>query len=99
MKIPYVVSTNTRNAYATAPLLHASVGETGRKLVPENFEWDDGFTPAPLTFYAALTLSRIFHRINPLRRILQKDIDILMDLYPATIPLKFSVRYIKVKFV
>ncbi|CAH4031272.1 dynein regulatory complex subunit 5 [Pieris brassicae] len=95
MKIPYVVSSNTRNAYATAPLLHTSLGESGRKLVPEDFEWDDGFTPAPLTFYAALALSRIFHRINPLHRILQKDIDILMDLYPATIPLKFSVRYIK----
>ncbi|CAK1540146.1 unnamed protein product [Leptosia nina] len=95
MKIPYVVSTNTRWAYNTAPLMHASLGETGRKLVPEDFEWDDDYTPAPLTLYAALALSRIFHRINPLHKILQKDVDILMDLFPATIPLKFSVRFIK----
>ncbi|CAG4954578.1 unnamed protein product [Colias eurytheme] len=95
MKIPYVVSLNAREAYTTAPFMKASAGEAGRKIIAEDFEWDDNFSPAPLTYYAALELSRIFHRINPLKKILQKDVDILMDLYPATIPLKYSVIHIK----
>ncbi|XP_028178253.1 dynein regulatory complex subunit 5 [Ostrinia nubilalis] len=95
MKIPYVVSKNTREAYATAPLMKTSVSEVDRKIVAENFEWDDDLTPAPLTYFAALALSRVFHRINPLKRILQKDVDMLMDLYPADIPLKSCVPHIK----
>ncbi|XP_072941056.1 dynein regulatory complex subunit 5-like [Epargyreus clarus] len=95
MKIPYVVSLNTRAAYATSPFMIASAGEAPRKIVAEDFEWDDNFMPAPLTYFAALALSRIFHRINPLHRILQKDVDMLMDLYPADIPLKYSVPCIK----
>ncbi|KAM3967527.1 dynein regulatory complex subunit 5 [Aphomia sociella] len=95
MKIPYLVSLSTREAYATSAVMKNSVAEAPRKIVAEDFEWDDEITPAPLTYYAALALSRIFHRINPLRKILQKDVDVLMDLYPADIPLKYSVRYIK----
>ncbi|XP_047529880.1 dynein regulatory complex subunit 5 [Vanessa atalanta] len=95
MKIPYVVSSNTRKAYSTSELMKASPGEASRKINAEDFEWDDELTPAPLTYFAALALSRIFHRLNPLRKILQKDIDMLMDLYPADIPLKFSVPCIK----
>ncbi|CAH0727438.1 unnamed protein product, partial [Brenthis ino] len=95
MKIPYVVSPNTREAYRTAPIMVASTGEAPRKIVAEDFEWDDNLTPAPLTYFAALSLSRVFHKINPLQKILQKDINMLMDLYPADIPLKFSVPYIK----
>lgn len=99
MKIPYLVSTNTRQAYTTSNIMKASLGETTRKIVSEDFEWDDGFTPAPLTYFAALALSKVFHRINPLHKILQKDVDMLMDLYPADIPLKFSVPYIRVRMV
>ncbi|XP_068626983.1 uncharacterized protein [Battus philenor] len=95
MKIPYVVSTNTRNAYRTSQFMQESTGEATRKIVAENFEWDDNFSPAPLTYHAALSLSKIFHRINPLNVILRKDRDILMDLYPADVPLKFSVPLIK----
>ncbi|XP_023944635.2 uncharacterized protein LOC112050576 [Bicyclus anynana] len=95
MKIPYVVPANTREAYTTSATMKASLGEADRKIVAEDFEWDDNFTPAPLTYLAAIALSKIFHRLNPLRRILQKDRDILMDLYPATIPLKFTVPCIK----
>lgn len=73
-----------------------SGGEAGRKIVAEDFEWDEGFTPAPLTYYAALALSRSFHLINPLNKILQKDVDMLMDLFPANIPLKCSVPLIRV---
>lgn len=96
MKIPYVVSTNTRNAYRTSEFMQASTGEASLKIRAEDLEWDDNVTPAPLSFFAVLALSRIFHRINPLNRILRKDVDILMDLYPAEIPLKFSVPFIKV---
>lgn len=96
MKIPYLVSANTRQAYTTSKFMQASAGETSRKIVAENFEWDDGFTPAPLTYFAALALSRVFHRINPLHKILQKDVDILMDLFPANIPLRYSVPLIRV---
>lgn len=96
MKIPYVVNLNTREAYATSDIMKTSPGEAPRKVVAEDFEWDDDFTPAPLTYFAALTLSRVFHRINPLKHILQKDVDMLMDLYPADIPLKASVPHIKV---
>lgn len=99
MKVPYVVPVNTRKAYRTSNVMKASLGEADRKIVAENFEWDDNFTPAPLTYYAAIALSKIFHRINPLQKILQKDRDILIDLYPANIPLKFTVPYIKVAFV
>lgn len=99
MKIPYVISLNTREAYRTAPIMVASTGEAPRKIVAEDFEWDDNLTPAPLTYFAALALSRVFHKINPLQRILQKDINMLMDLYPADIPLKFSVPYIKVSAI
>ncbi|XP_026759275.2 uncharacterized protein LOC113518507 [Galleria mellonella] len=95
MKIPYLVSQNVRETYATSAAMKNSIAEVPRKIVAEDFEWDDDLTPAPLAYYAALVLSRIFHRINPLKQILQKDIDILMDLYPADIPLKYSVRYIK----
>lgn len=96
MKIPYVVSTNTRHAYLTAEFMQHSNGEVHRRIVAENFEWDDGYTPAPLSLLAAGALSKIFHRINPLNRILRKDRDILMDLFPADIPLKYSVRLIEV---
>lgn len=96
MKIPYVVPPNAGKAYATSPVMLNSVSEINRKTVPENFEWDDKLTPAPLTFLAARALSIIFHRINPLHVILQKDVDILMDLFPSSIPLKFSVPLIKV---
>lgn len=96
MKIPYVVSLNTRNSYATPAAMKNSITEAERKIVAEDFEWDDDVTPAPLTYFAALSLSRVFHRINPLKRILQKDIDMLMDLYPADIPLSYSVPCIKV---
>ncbi|XP_053615684.1 dynein regulatory complex subunit 5-like [Plodia interpunctella] len=95
MKIPYVVSSNTREAYRTTNVMKNSVAELPRKILAEDFEWDDDLTPAPLTYFAALTLSKVFHRINPLHRILQKDVDMLMDLYPATIPLKYSVPHIK----
>lgn len=97
MKIPYVLSLNTRGAYDTSPVMKSCASEAGRKVVAENFEWDDDYTPAPLTYHAALALSKIFHRINPLHIILQKDVDILMDLFPADIPLRFSVPYIKVR--
>lgn len=97
MKIPYVVPYNARTAFATSAVMFNSVAESNRKTVPENFEWDDELTPAPLTFLAAKALSIIFHRINPLHVILQKDVDILMDLYPSSIPLKFSVPLIKVR--
>lgn len=96
MKIPYVVSLNTRHAYSTTNVMKNSVAELERKIVAEDFEWDDDFTPAPLTYFAALALSRVFHRINPLKRVLQKDVDMLMDLYPADIPLKYSVPFIRV---
>lgn len=96
MKIPYIISLNAREAYRTAPIMADSPGEASRKIVAEDFEWDTELTPAPLTYFAALSLSRVFHRINPLQRVLQKDVDMLMDLYPADIPLKFSVPYIKV---
>ncbi|KPJ08694.1 T-complex-associated testis-expressed protein 1 [Papilio machaon] len=95
MKIPYVVSTNSRNAYRTAEFMQQSNGEVQRRIIAENFEWDDGYTPPPLSFVAAIALSKIFHRINPLNRILRKDRDILMDLFPADIPLKYSVRFIE----
>ncbi|KAJ0182415.1 hypothetical protein K1T71_001784 [Dendrolimus kikuchii] len=95
MKIPYIVSVNTRKAYATSDIMKTSVGEASRKIIAEDFEWDDDFTPAPLTYFAALALSRVFQRINPLHKILQKDVDMLMDLYPADIPLKYSVPFIK----
>ncbi|CAB3240904.1 unnamed protein product [Arctia plantaginis] len=95
MKIPYVVNLNTREAYATSDIMKTSPGEAPRKIVAEDFEWDDDFTPAPLTYFAALSLSRAFHKINPLKHILQKDVDMLMDLYPADIPLKASVPHIK----
>ncbi|KAG6462328.1 hypothetical protein O3G_MSEX013193 [Manduca sexta] len=95
MKIPYVVSLNCREAYATSAFMQASAGEMSRKIIAEDFEWDNGVTPAPLTFFAALELSKIFHRLNPLHKILQKDVDILMDLFPADIPLKFTVPHIK----
>lgn len=99
MKVPYVVPVSTRKAYSTSNVMKTSLGEADRQIVAENFEWDDNFTPAPLTYYAAIALSKIFHRINPLQKILQKDRDILMDLYPANIPLKFTVPYIKVTLV
>ncbi|XP_050666692.1 dynein regulatory complex subunit 5 isoform X2 [Leptidea sinapis] len=95
MKIPYVVSTNTRRAYSTSPFMKSSQPEAERKIVAEDFEWDDNVTPAPLTYFAALELSRNFHRINPLNDILQKDINMLMDLYPANIPLRDCVPSIK----
>ncbi|KOB76803.1 T-complex-associated testis-expressed protein 1 [Operophtera brumata] len=95
MKVPYLVSANTRQAYTTSGLMGLSAGEATRKIVAEDFEWDDGFTPAPLSYFAALALSRIFHRINPLHKILQKEVNMLMDLYPADIPLKYSVPFIK----
>lgn len=98
MKIPYVVSQNTKEAYSTSAVMRASAAEADRKIVAEDFEWDEGFTPAPLTYFAAIALSKIFHRINPLQKILQIDRDILMDLYPANIPLKFTVPFIKVHF-
>lgn len=97
MKIPYQVPKNTRNAYLTSNIMKASLNEVNRKIIAEDFEWDDNFTPAPLTYFAALVLSRIFHRINPLNKILQKDVDILMDLYPASIPLRNSVPLIRVR--
>lgn len=97
MKVPYLVSSNTRQSYTTSNFMLVSAGETSRKIIAEDFEWDDGFTPAPLTYFAALALSRIFHRINPLHKILQKDVDMLMDLYPASIPLKYSVPLIRVR--
>lgn len=97
MKIPYVVSLNALEAFATSTVMKNSPAETNRKVVAENFEWDDNFTPAPLTYYAALALSRHFEKINPLHSILQKDVDILMDLYPTDIPLKFSVPLIEVR--
>lgn len=96
MKIPYIVSSNTKKAYATSEVMKTSTGEASRKIFAEDFEWDDNFTPAPLTYFAALALSRIFQRINPIHKILQKDVDMLMDLFPADIPLKYSVPYIKV---
>jgi hypothetical protein len=74
------------------------LSEISRKTINEDFEWDDDVTPAPLTYFAALALSKIFHRINPLHSILQKDVDILMDLYPVDIPLKYSVPRIKVYY-
>ncbi|XP_004930096.1 dynein regulatory complex subunit 5 [Bombyx mori] len=95
MKIPYLVSQNTREAYATSHEMKTSIAEAKRKIVAEDFEWDDGLTPAPLSYFAALSLSRAFHIINPLNKILQKDVDILMDLYPADIPLKCSVPLIQ----
>ncbi|CAG4978164.1 unnamed protein product [Parnassius apollo] len=95
MKIPYVVSSNTRNAYRTSNFLQTSSGEATRKIIAEDFEWDENVTPAPLSYFAAVTLSRVFDKINPLNNILRKDVDILMDLFPADIPLKFSVPYIK----
>lgn len=97
MKIPYVVSLNTRNAYATSKIMKESLAEGSRKILAEDFEWDDDLTPAPLTYFAALALSRIFSRINPLNLILQKDRDILMDLYPADTPLRFTVPNIEVR--
>lgn len=99
MKIPYVVSKNTRLAYETAPVMRTSIAENDRRCVAEDFTWDDNFTPAPLSYLAAQALSLTFETINPLRVILQKDVDILMDLYPDTIPLKYSVPYIKVWLV
>ncbi|XP_049875578.1 dynein regulatory complex subunit 5-like [Pectinophora gossypiella] len=95
MKIPYVVSLNARAAYDCSPVMKTSSTEANRLLIAEDFEWDDGVTPAPLTYFAALTLSKIFRRLNPLHKILQKDVDMLMDLFPAEIPLKFSVPHIK----
>ncbi|CAH0592527.1 unnamed protein product [Chrysodeixis includens] len=95
MKIPYLVNLNTRQAYESTKTIKKSIAEAPRKVVAEDFEWDDDITPPPLTYCAALVLSRLFHRINPLKQILQKDIDILMDLYPADIPLRCSVPYIK----
>lgn len=94
MKFSYKVPINTRVSYTTSTATRNAVSEITRKVIAEDFEWDDGFTPAPLTYFAALSLSRVFHRINPLKRILQKDVDILMDLYPADIPLKYSVPLI-----
>lgn len=96
MKIPYVVSLNSRETYTTSKLMKISSAETTRKVLAEDFEWDDNFTPAPLTYFAAIALSKVFHRIDPLHKILQKDVDILMDLYPADIPLKYSVPLIRV---
>lgn len=97
MKIPYVVPTNPRDAYATTNTMKTSLGEAARKIRADDFEWDEDFTPAPLTYFATLQLSRMFERINPLGRILQKDNDMLMDLYPDNIPLKYSVPCIKVR--
>ena len=86
-------------AYTPPVVMTNSAGEGSRKIRSEDFDWDTTLTPPPLTFCAALVLSRIFTTINPLQRILQKDIDILMDLYPADIPLKYSVTFIKVHIV
>lgn len=96
MKIPYLVNLNTRQAYESTPTIKNSPAEAPRKIVAEDFEWDDDITPPPLTYCTALVLSKMFHKVNPLERILQKDIDILMDLYPADIPLRCSVPHIKV---
>lgn len=96
MKIPYIVSLNSREAYRTSNVMMGCASEAGRRVHAEDFEWDDDFSPAPLTYFAALALSRVFHRINPLHRILQKDVNMLMDLFPADIPLRFSVPLIVV---
>lgn len=94
MKIPYVVSLDSRAAYATSQATKDSASEAARKVVAEDFEWDDQVTPAPLTYFAALSLSRAFHIVNPLPKILHKDVDMLMDLYPDNIPLRYSVPLI-----
>lgn len=99
MKVPYLVNWNTLQSYATPATMSGSPAEASRKIRAEDFSWDTDFTPQPLTFYAAVVLSRMFDRLNPLQIILQKDVDILMDLYPANIQLKFSVPYIKVSFI
>ncbi|KAJ8736276.1 hypothetical protein PYW08_006932 [Mythimna loreyi] len=95
MKIPYVVNMNTLATYATPAVMSNSAAEAPRKIRAEDFSWDTDLTPQPLTFCAALILSRMFNRLNPLKKILQKDVDMLMDLYPSDIQLKFSVLYIK----
>ncbi|KAL4716953.1 hypothetical protein ACJJTC_012764 [Scirpophaga incertulas] len=95
MKLPYVVSPNTLKAYATSDTMKNCPSEANRKIVSEDFDWDNEITPAPLTYFAAQALSKIFHRLNPLQLILQKDVNMLMDIFPADIPLKFSVPYIK----
>ncbi|KAI5644912.1 T-complex-associated testis-expressed protein 1 [Phthorimaea operculella] len=91
MRVPYTVSTNAQIVYHCSQIMKNSGMEVHRKLVAEDFDWDDNVTPAPLTYCACLVLCKNFVKINPLGRILQKDIDMLMDLYPADIPLKFSV--------
>lgn len=93
---PYKVSRNTQAAYATSNVMKNSAGEQPRKTRADDFEWEKNLTPPPLRFFAALTLSRIFHRIDPQDSLLWKDRDMLMDLYPDDIPLKFSVPLIKV---
>ncbi|KAG7310536.1 hypothetical protein JYU34_003321 [Plutella xylostella] len=95
MKLPYVVSSNTREAYATSSLMKESLGEASRRVRAEDFEWEEAVTPPPLSYLAVVALSQMFERLNPLDSILQKDRDLLMDLYPDSIPLKFSVPLIE----
>ncbi|GBP76981.1 Dynein regulatory complex subunit 5 [Eumeta japonica] len=96
MKVPYAVSENSRIAYQCSSAMRDSGGERHRKVHAEELDWDKR-SPASLRYYALLSLSRVLHRINPLDRILKQDIDMIMDLYPVDIPLKFSVPFIQVE--
>lgn len=94
MRIPYIINKNTKVEYTPSKATVDLVGETGRKIISENFNWDDELCPslATLCVQAICKSFKDFPRLD----LPCPDRNYLLEILPTDLPLELTVPLIEV---
>lgn len=93
MKIPHIISQNTIEAYRPSNQTNQLLGERGRRVVAEDFEWDKERCPS-LEDFCLQALAKNFQQNPLLAQLPCQDRVFLLDILSLKLPLEMAIPVI-----
>ncbi|XP_076252023.1 uncharacterized protein LOC143191121 [Rhynchophorus ferrugineus] len=90
MKIPYIISNNAFNVYLPSSQTLELIGEGTRKIVAENFNWDNSQCPS-LKEFCIQSIAENFKEKHLLNEITCSDKVALLDVLAVDLPLELVI--------
>lgn len=94
MRVPHVINRNTKYEFDASKETLELLGEEGRKLLSENFEWDAKLCPTLVTICVRAICKNF--KENPLLELPCPDKNHLLEILPTDVPLELVVPLIEV---
>lgn len=95
MKIPYIISKNTFKVYSPSTQSLELIGENTRKIVAENFNWDNSQCPS-LKEFCIQSIAEHFKEKQLLHELTCADKVSLLDVLPVDLPLELVIPLVNV---